>query len=402
MEAALDGSAPAPAEAPVEINNKLIEDYIAKHYPQYEDEENEYLRNNINVLNDILKAEAVQKLIKDLFNTEVNVESKGEPPEQTNITAASIFENEANPENVKLFYKILSNLIEQYYNNNQREIIYANYKISYNTGVYTITIDLTFAQKIEDMCSDLCAKLKDTNGKYLGLQDIDDALTLAAKAYIAMKSSVTVQSCGGFKDAFEYFNNLLNEKVQPNTIEARISTSTSSRKEALIAKAGTGGPGAEAGTGGPGEDAAAGEGLLEAEAEAATPAARTGAPGAAEDAAAAAEAEAAAAAEASGGKRKVKKGGANVGGLNEIYNARDLVKDDHPPAEIVGSADQNMAQYSPASFSAGSMLSQDMAQGIAMPSQELLNPLSSQQVGGAKKKVLKKKKRSDSPKKSKK
>lgn len=97
--------------------------------------------------------------------------------------------------------------------------------------------------------------------------------------------------------------------------------------------------------------------------------------------------------------KKTKKGGSNVGNLASIYNAKDLVVDDHPPSAVVGSADQNMVQYSPASFSAGSMLSQDLAQGIAQPSQELLSPLSTQQVAGAKKKVLKKKKRDDSPKK---
>ena len=353
------------------------------------------------IINNLFKIPAIGDAGKffDSLSVKQDVNNSSEK-----LSAVEVFKKDANE---KMFLEILEKINNEY--NKNPNIISATYKISFNstTNKYTITVDLVFSQKIQDMCDKMCLKLKDGD-KYKDLTALDLKLTNAATAYIAMKNSPNTELCNTFKDAFEEFNNLLNDTVG-NTTASTTAISAETEPPAGAAPAG-----AATGTGGPGapldaEAAKAAEAARQAAAEAeAAEAARQAAAeaeAAAETPAEDAAREGAAKAEegaGEGGKRKVKKGGANVGGLNEIYNARDLVKDDHPPAEIVGSADQNMAQYSPASFSAGSMLSQDMAQGIAMPSQELLNPLSSQQVGGAKKKVLKKKKRSDSPKKSKK
>lgn len=198
----------------------------------------------------------------------------------------------------------------------------------------TITIRLTihhdFKSQIDGVCGQICTILTDKNNdeeKKKNIKQLDVLLDKATDELMTLLAQTTeVKDGNAFTDAFNLFNNKLNEIINPSVQE--------------------------------------------------------------------------------GGSRKTRvvemKGGANVGSLNEIYNARDLIKDDHPPSDIVGSPAQNMVQYSPASFSAGSALSQDLAQGIAQPSEELLNPVSAQQVAGAKKKVIKKKKRSDSPKKSKK
>ena len=308
---------------------------------------------------------------------------------------------------------IESQINAQRVENNNNEIVDAKFEVS-ESDPKTVTITLTFSQNLNTMCNTLCENLDLDNpnkGGVPSINSLDELLTNAAKAYIGAKNGSG--NWENFNRLFDSFNESLNQRIakkitvdvipKPPQLPPGEETRLGFRQAAQAAQAAaafrTSPLAAE-----PSAEAAIPEAAGE-EAAAATPEA------AGEEAAARQEGEAAApeAPEAlpegqqTGGKKKLKKkGGADVGSLNEIYNARDLIVDDHPPSGVVNSPDLNMAQYSPASFSAGSLLAQDQTQGIAQPSQELLNPLSSQQVAGAKKKVLKKKKRDDSPKKKKK
>jgi len=142
--------------------------------------------------------------------------------------------------------------------------------------------------------------------------------------------------------------------------------------------------------------APAAEAVAAETAAAATPEAAGAATGAAErEAAAPPEAAGAATGAATGAEvpptPRSTSGGANVGSLQEIYNTKGLVADDHSPSGVTNSADLNSALYSPISFSAGSALSQNYGQNIAQPSSDYLSPGSTAVAGGAAKKTKKKK-----------